>query len=183
MWRLLMGLTAAALMLALGLAAAASAGARCGRPWQAPKRASDHALRTSVLCLVNGARERRGIAPLRYSEALRRSASAHSKAMVRSGILSHYGPGGSTPSVRIVRSGYPARVRTLRMAENIAAGVGRSNGSPAAIVRSWMNSATHKSNILARGLRDFGVGVARGGPFGGDRNAATYTLDLASPNG
>jgi len=174
--------TTMAILMAL-LVGAASADARCGRHWQAPRKATDHQLRTSVLCLVNLARERRGIAPLKYSEALRRSATAHSRDMVRAGRLSHYGSGGSTPTARIANSGYLARARFYRLAENIGAGRGRSNGSPAAIVRSWMGSPGHRSNILDRGFRDFGVGVARGDASGGHSNAATYTLDLASRRG
>jgi len=179
----LSGLAAIAAMLIVALVGAAGADARCGRHWQPPREATDHQLRTAVLCLVNVARERRGIAPLKYSEALRRSATAHSKGMVRSRRLSHYGPRGSTPAARIANSGYLARARFYRLAENIGAGRGRSNGSAAAIVRSWMRSPGHRSNILDRRLRDFGVGVARGDTSGERRNAATYTLDLASRHG
>lgn len=170
----------AAICLALALPAGAGAKPLCGKHWQAPRLATDHQLRTSVLCLVNRERERRGIARLHYSADLRRSATAHSRSMVRSGRLSHYGPRGSTPTARIARSGYLDRARSYRLAENIAAGRGRSNGSPGAIVRNWMRSPGHRRNILDRRLRDFGVGVARGDTAGRSRNAATYTLDLAT---
>jgi len=168
-------------VLALALAPPGDAAAqRCGRFAAAPGTLTDHQLRTSVLCLVNLARERNGIAPLRYSAALRRSATAHSKNMVRMSSLSHYGPGGSTPTTRIARSGYLASFETYRLAENIGAGQGPGYGSPLAITRGWLRSAGHRRNILDRGLHDFGVGIARGNPFGADGNAATYTLDLGA---
>jgi uncharacterized protein YkwD len=161
----------------------AAAAPRCGRVAQAPRAATDHQLRTSVLCLVNLARERRDIPLLEFSLELRRSASAHSKSMVSAGILSHYGPGGSTLTTRIARSGYLARASQYRLAENIAAGRARRFGSPLAIVRGWMASPGHRQNILDRGLHDFGVGIARGDPLGGNGNAATYTLDFGARHG
>jgi uncharacterized protein YkwD len=176
------------LLAALALAPAASHGdaaarPRCGLVRQAPRAASLHQLRTSVLCLVNRARRRHGMAPLHFNPALRRSATGLSKAMVRSGSFSHYGPRGSTLTSRVARSGYLAGASSYRLAENIATGEGRSDGSPLAIVRGWMHSAEHRRNILGRGLRHFGAGVARGDPLGGSGNAATYTLDFGARSG
>ncbi|HEX5376246.1 MAG TPA: CAP domain-containing protein [Solirubrobacterales bacterium] len=149
---------------------------RCGEVFQSPGEATEHQLRTSVLCLVNAARQRNGIAPLEFNLALRKSAEAHSLTMVRSGSLSHYGPSGSTPTTRVAHSGYLARMSSFRVAENIGAGRGREYGSPMSIVRMWMGSSPHRQNILDSGLRDFGVGVSYGDPLGGGRDAATYTL-------
>jgi len=171
---------AAAAISALAAAPAVAGEKRCGRFAQAPRQATDHQLRSSTLCLVNLARGRSGIAPLRFSRPLRNAATAHSRSMVSSGSLTHYGPSGSTLTGRVARSGYLRDASTYRLAENIAAGRGRGEGSPRAIVRDWMRSPVHRANILDRGLRDFGVGVARGTPFGGAGrgNAAAYTLVL-----
>jgi uncharacterized protein YkwD len=174
-----MALAALGCLLVL-VAASTPAQAACGRIGQPPRAASDHELRTSILCLVNQARQHRGIAPLQFNPALRRSATAHSRSMVRSGSLTHYGPNGSTLESRIARSGYFARAAYYRVAENIAAGPGRHRGSPRAIVRGWMRSPGHRQNILDPGLHDFGAGVARGDPLGSGSNAATYTLDFGA---
>ena len=160
--------------------AGAEAAAACGREGQAPGAATDHELRTSVLCLVNRIREHSGIPPLEFNEALQRSASAHSVSMVRSRTLSHYGPGGSTVTARVARAGYLASASRFRVAENIGAGSGREYGSPRAIVSTWMRSPGHRENILDPGLRDFGVGVAQGNPYSHSRNAATYTIDFGT---
>ena len=171
-------------LCALGLNHAAARGRgrhHCGRIWRAPRRASNHQLRTSTLCLVNRARERRGIGRLSYNVHLRRSATALSRTMVGDGIFSHYGPHGSTPLRRIAHAGYLAGASSYRVAENIAVGRGRSFGSPAAIVRAWMHIPMHRANILDGSLRDFGVGVTRGNPYGGgSRASATYTLDFGA---
>lgn len=170
---------AAVIWIVPGIAQANGA-PNCGRYGQAPEAATDHELRTSVLCLVNRIRENRGIPSLAFNEALERSASAHSVSMVRNRILSHYGPGGSTVLARVARAGYLASASRFRVAENIGAGGGREYGSPRAIVDAWMRSPGHRENILDRGLRDFGVGVARGNPYSPARNSATYTVDFGT---
>jgi uncharacterized protein YkwD len=161
-------------------AAAAAEGHHCGRYAKSPRQRTLHQLRTSVLCLINRARERHGIARLRYSAALRRSASSHSQSMVRTHTLSHLGPGGSTILGRIARTGYLSHASSYRLAENIGGGAGRRDGSPLGVFRRWVHSPEHRRNVLDRGLRDFGVGVARGDPLGGSGDAAAYTLDFAS---
>lgn len=173
-------LAIAAVLWVLPCAAQADGASSCGRFGQAPAAATDHELRSSVLCLLNRVRENHGIPPLEFNESLRRSASAHSVSMVRSRSLSHYGPGGSTVLSRVARAGYLASASRFRVAENIGAGGGQEFGSPRAIVDAWMRSPGHRENILDRGLRDFGVGVARGYPYGHDRNAATYTVDFGT---
>jgi uncharacterized protein YkwD len=177
-----LGLAPALLALLWGMTGLADASASgCGGfTARAPRFATDHELRTSVLCLVNEARSRHGVPPLSYNDALRNSATYHSGSMVRSGVLSHNGPRGSTLATRIARSGYLSRAGNYRLAENIAAGAGPARGSPLAIVRRWMNSAEHRGNILDPLLHDFGVGVARGDPSGNGERAATYTLDFGA---
>jgi uncharacterized protein YkwD len=168
------------LLPSLGRTDAGAEPSRCGLAGQAPRAATEHQLRTSVLCLVNLARKHHGVRPLHFNSALRHSATIHSMSMVRSGSFSHYGPGGSTLTTRIARAGYLARVAAYRVAENIGTGQGRRFASPFAIVQEWMHSAGHRENILDPGLHDFGVGVARGDPLGGGANAATYTLDFGA---
>ena len=156
---------------------------RCGEVSRAPAALTDRQLRTSVLCLVNAARERNGLRPLEFNLALRQSATVHSLSMVRSGSFSHYGPGSSTPTTRVANSGYLSRVSSYRIAENIGAGQGSEYGSPIGMVRMWMHSPPHRANILDPGLRDFGVGIARGDVLSGGPDGATYTLDLGARSG
>ena len=144
-----------------------------------PRRSTLHFLRSSMLCLVNRVRDHYGLRSLRFNPELRSSATGHSNDMVADDYFSHYGPQGSTPSGRLARSGYLASVDTYRIGENIGGGGGR-RGSPLAVFRAWMHSPPHRANILDRGFREFGVGVARGFPHGGGTRAATYTLDLGA---
>ncbi len=171
---------AVALLLAFspGPARATQVSPRCAGADRAPRTATLHFLRSSVLCLVNLARERYGLAPLHYNPELRRSATGHSNDMVANHYFSHYGLNGSTLGGRVTRSGYLARGSNYFIGENIGGGWGRRFGSPLGVYRAWMHSPPHRANILDRGFREFGVGVSRSFPYRGSSNAATYTLDL-----
>jgi uncharacterized protein YkwD len=173
-------LTTALLLIALlnGPRARAQDALVCPEADRAPREVSLHSLRSSVLCLVNRARRHYGLRPLRFNAALRNSATRHSSDMVANEYFSHDGPGGNTVGDRVWRSGYLARVNVYFVGENIGGGLGRRSGSPIAVYRSWMHSPGHRANILDREFHDVGVGVARGYPYAGRANAATYTLDL-----
>jgi uncharacterized protein YkwD len=174
-------LASAALAAALlSPAEAAPAPAPCGKSTESPHQLSLHAMRTSVLCLLNRARAHYHLRPLTYNTELRTSASAHSVSMVVHGYFAHEGPGGSMDS-RISRAGYLARAGRFRLGEDIGGGQG-AYGSPLAVVKDWMHSPPHRENILDPAFRDAGVGVARGFPFGGRAAAATYTVDFGSRN-
>ena len=160
--------------------APAAADRGCAEALAAPRAMTLRALRGSVLCLVNRAREKRGLAPLRDNPELRRSATRHSADMVARRYFGHEGPLGGTATERAARCGYLARLGTYSIGENIGGGVGRRFGSPAAVYRAWMEIASHRANILSPGFHDFGIGVVRGFPGGGGPQAATYTLDFGS---
>jgi uncharacterized protein YkwD len=168
-------LTAAALCTS---PASAQTQVRCARAGEAPEQATLHYLRSSILCLVNRARQHYGLGSLRYNPELRRSATGHSNDMVEYHYFSHDGPGGSTLGSRVASVGYLARVNAYFVGENIGGGLGKGGGSPIAVFRSWMHSPPHRANILDPEFHDFGVGVSRGYPEGGGNHAATYTLDL-----
>ena len=181
------GLSAAILALTAALLLAFPLGAdralaqpqpRCAEAGRAPSETTLHFLRSSVLCLVNRAREHYGLASLQFNPDLRDSATGHSNDMVANHYFSHDAPNGSTFGGRVARSGYLARVNTYFIGENIGGGKGRSFGSPLAVYRAWMHSPPHRANILDSEFHDFGVGVARGFPYGGGADAVTYTLDF-----
>jgi uncharacterized protein YkwD len=165
-------------LLLLLFSADAAARPFCVGHGLAPRAATLHQLRSSMLCLVNGARGRRGLHLLGYDRHLRDAATGHSRDQSRHGFMSHVGSRGSSMTSRIVSSGYGA---WSKLGEDIGGGIG-SQGSPLTIFREWMHDGPHRANILDPRFRDFGVGVWRGFPFGGDPDrAATYTIDFARP--
>ena len=132
----------------------------------------------SVLCLVNAERTRRGLPRLRENDRLENAADKHSRDMVSRNFFAHDTPAGSSPSDRIKSAGYLRGARGWSVGENIAYGTGRF-ATPQSIVKSWMNSAGHKRNILHRGFSEIGVGVALGAPGEADRGA-TYTTTFGT---
>jgi uncharacterized protein YkwD len=131
----------------------------------------------SVLCLVNGERARRGIAPLRASRLLARSARAHSRDMVARQYFSHVTPNGMNPRQRIRRSGYMYKSISCMLGETIGWGIER-DGTPAELVRAFMESTSHHDVLLDRRYRDIGVGLVLGAPIGVQGRGATLTLDF-----
>jgi len=131
-------------LLALGLAsqgACASEAADAVNP-----------LEWRVFLLTNIERESRGVPPLQWDDILGSAARAHCEDMVRNDFFSHTGSDGSTLGERITRAGFVWSM----VAENIAGG----QRTPEEVVRSWMDSPGHRSNILNPALTHLGVGFS-----------------------
>jgi uncharacterized protein YkwD len=92
--------------------------------------------------------------------------------MVARRFFAHVTPEGIDPGARLAAAGWSGTM----WAENIAWGSG-SLGTPAEIVKGWMNSPGHRANILNGALRTSGIGVAAGTPAG-DATGGTYTQDF-----
>jgi uncharacterized protein YkwD len=147
-----------------------------GRAWHGCRHAdtpatgaSAHAMRTAVLCLINGQRAAHGLPGLQGSMRLNRSAQDWTNEMVASGNFTH----GSDFSARISAVGFSWSAA----GENIAAGF----LTPREVVSGWMRSTDHCHNILSPVYRDVGTGVVARGLDGA--GAATWTQDFALPRG
>ncbi len=149
----------------------------CPASATAPAPGNVAQLERTTLCLVNLERTQRGLKALKANARLGRAAGGHSQDMVPRDFFSHDAPGGSTMSTRVKAAGYLRGARSYTFAENIAWGTG-SYGTPLSIVRSWMNSAGHRANILNGRFREIGVGVAVGAP--GQDGGATYTTNFGA---
>jgi uncharacterized protein YkwD len=119
------------------------------------KTARDEA---EVLALVNDEREDVGCKPLKASKQLAELAGDFSRDMAIEGFFSHLGPDGSSPWDRAEDLG----ILDLG-GENIA----RGQESPETVVDDWMDSPSHRANILNCEYRTMGVGeyVADDGPW------------------
>lgn len=124
----------------------------------------------------NEIRRRHHLPTFCVAPALERAARHHSEDMIRRDYFSH-DTLNSTEGMqeRIQSFGY--RNFSL-IAENIAYG-GGSAGDPDKIMRSWMNSAGHRRNILDSELRQIGIGVYTG-TWQGHRNVSMYTVDFGA---
>lgn len=103
-----------------------------------------------VLALVNAQRNQAGLKPVKLNSALTASAQAHSQDMAFNDFFGHQGSNGSTSDQRALAAGY----NYLSVGENIAAGF----STPEAVVQAWMDSPSHRDNILHTSVEDMGIG-------------------------
>ncbi|MBA3746793.1 MAG: CAP domain-containing protein [Solirubrobacterales bacterium] len=165
--------------LLLALPTAASAASPCANADLMPTAENVNQVRSTVLCLLNVERKKRGMKALAESPQLRQAAQSFSRTMVRDNFFDHISPGGSTLLSR-VRSGtaYLHDVGNFALGENIAWGTG-DLATPRQTVKGWMNSAGHRHNILNRRFRHVGIGIAIGAPVDDHgMPGATYTTDF-----
>ncbi|MEK5255565.1 MULTISPECIES: CAP domain-containing protein [Paenibacillus] len=113
-----------------------------------------NAFELQVFRLVNEERTSRGIAALTLNSRLTDLAVLKSRDMRDNNYFSHTSPTYGTPSQMLDRFGVAWRA----YGENIAEG----QATPEAVMRSWMNSAGHRANILDPRFTDIGVGYVGG---------------------
>ncbi|MCS7477182.1 CAP domain-containing protein [Umezawaea endophytica] len=124
---------------------------------QTPPPSGASAQETKVLEITNQERATAGCAPLKADDRLTTAARGHSVDMATQNYFDHVSKDGRTFVDRIKATGFPSPG-----AENIAAG----QQTPEAVMKSWMESAGHRANILNCDLKFLGVGVGKGGKFG-----------------
>ena len=108
---------------------------------------------------------------------LQRAARAHSAQMIARDYFSHNSANGESFGKRLIRFGYTqTNCTSWRAGENIAYGAGLL-GTPQAIMKAWMNSKAHKAVILGKGLKEAGIGRARG-EFKTLEGTFMFTLDV-----
>ena len=142
----------------------------------------------TVFCLTNDERTSRGLAAYTWNSKIATAARKHADAAVAqkwwvNGADPHVNPiGNTTPTSRVLAEGY-CPSGSYRIHENVYWAWGNpvsfAATTPRDAVTWWMNSSGHRANILDSGLRELGVGVAKGAPEPGDRpNAAVFVQDF-----
>ena len=99
--------------------------------------------------LTNGFRGTHGVAPLAWSDKLTAVARAHSRDMYDNTYFNHFSLNGCSPTDRAKNAGY-----TYSCGENISAGYKDSISS----VHGWINSSSHRRNMLHTIYKEMGVG-------------------------
>lgn len=105
-----------------------------------------------ALNALNQDRAKKGLPPLVYNTQLARLAQSYAEDMIERKFFSHNNPEGLTPFDRMNRAGISYR----HAGENLAV-----NDSVAAAETAFMNSPTHRDNILSSKFTEVGVGVKR----------------------
>ncbi|MBY0527157.1 MAG: CAP domain-containing protein [Gemmataceae bacterium] len=108
----------------------------------------------TILDLVNAARAKEDLKPLKAAQLLMDAAKAHTINMGKQKKLEHE-LDGMAPVDRIKGTGYKASYA----GENIAM---TPKLSPTQAMQVWMKSPPHKANILNEKFEEFGVAMGRG---------------------
>lgn len=113
-----------------------------------------------VLELVNQERTHRGLNAVTLNPQLTRLAEDYACQMIDGGFFSHYTPGPEPlgPGERAIDAGYIF----LALGENLAADL----TSPEEVMSRWMESESHRQNILGPQWREVGIAVRSGGKHG-----------------
>lgn len=109
---------------------------------------------TEMLTAVNQQRALHGLAPLSMNSQLSAAASGKAANMFANNYWAHFGPDGTTPWQFIRGSGYDY----VDAGENLAKGFTNSSD----VVNAWMNSETHRANILSPKYTEIGFAVVPG---------------------
>ncbi|MEK7613729.1 MAG: CAP domain-containing protein [Patescibacteria group bacterium] len=104
--------------------------------------------------LANGDRAGEGLHGLSVNPTLVEAAQAKADDMARAGYFSHNSPDGKTPWYWFGEAGY----QFSYAGENLAVFFGDS----ADVERAWMNSPSHRANILSSNFTEIGIATAEG---------------------
>lgn len=103
---------------------------------------------------VNQERREKGLGPLKEDQNLAQAASAKATNMFEENYWAHFAPSGKDPWGFIASSGYKFSYAGENLARNFS-------NSPD-VVDAWMNSPSHRDNILNSKYEDIGIAVVEG---------------------
>ena len=121
---------------------------------------------SQLLSLTNDEREQHGLHPLKYSPELAYAAENKARDMINKDYWSHESPDGTTPWYWIESSGY----KYSYAGENLARGFTTVDG----IMNAWLESPTHRANVLNNNYTEVGFAA-----IPGEMNGKKTTLVVA----
>lgn len=109
---------------------------------------------TEIVNLTNIQRGKNGLGTLTENSLLDQAAQAKASDMFANDYWAHYSPSGKSPWVFITGAGY----KYVYAGENLA----RDFDNAKSVVDAWMNSPSHRANLLDHNFKEIGVAVADG---------------------
>lgn len=126
-----------------------------------------------VIKLTNKAREKAGVAILVRNERLEKAAEKKAEDMLENDYFAHVSPAGKSPWDWIQDSGYDYRYA----GENLAINFTDTEKQQEA----WMDSPSHRKNILNSDYEEIGVAVVRGVIDGRETNLTVQEFGTKMP--
>lgn len=129
--------------------------------------------RSVLLSGTNSQRTSNGLSALSINSKLNSSAQAKAQDMVNKDYWAHNSPNGDAPWVFFDAAGY---IYT-KAGENLAYGFTTSSDT----IVGWMNSPSHRANILDSGYTEVGFGFVNSADFVGDGNQTVVVAHYGKP--
>ena len=129
--------------------------------------------RGEIIVLTNYKRAESGLPVLIENNRLDAAAEAKAFDMFANDYWAHFSPQGKTPWQFINAAGY----KYTFAGENLA----RDFSDAPSVVEAWMNSPSHRSNLLDKNFREIGVAVEQG-KLGGRQGILVVQMFAANPN-
>lgn len=115
---------------------------------------SSNVSQKTLIELTNAEREKNGLEPLLENEALNKAAQLKAQNMFDENYWAHFAPSGKKPWDFILGSGY----KFTYAGENLAKNFSESHE----VVTAWLDSKTHRDNLLSPKYTDIGIAVVEG---------------------
>ena len=126
---------------------------------QPQPQASLNDYEAAVLYLINTIRAENGLGALTANQALNDVARSRSTDLLNRNYFSHYTPEGKTIFNFLKENGIGYSNAGENLAHSMPAGI----GSPDAFMNAWMDSPSHKANILRGAYSQIGISVVDNG--------------------
>jgi len=107
-----------------------------------------------VIELTNIERQKKGLGTVKENAQLNAAAAAKAQNMFEENYWAHYSPSGKDPWGFIQKAGYKFAYAGENLARNFA--------TSDEVVQAWMDSPTHRANLLNGRYQDIGIAVAQG---------------------
>lgn len=107
-----------------------------------------------VIAETNTARSEEALSPLEHNKVLDQVAKMKAQDMVDNDYFAHWSPSGISPWYWFEKAGY----RYGHAGENLAVHFTDSD----AVVKAWLDSPTHRANIMDEKYTEIGIGTAKG---------------------
>lgn len=127
-----------------------------------------------LLTETNERRSSNGKPTLKINDSLSAAAQAKANDMAMKNYWSHYTPSGEAPWTFIDKSGYAYS----KAGENLAYGFKTSNET----INGWMNSPTHKANMLDETFSEVGFGFANAEDYNKSGQETIVVAMYGQPN-
>lgn len=128
---------------------------------------------SGLLDSTNSQRSQNGIGSLKLNSSLSAAAQAKANDMVAKNYWSHVSPDGKQPWSFVQSAGY----KYQKAGENLAYGFLNSSDT----VTGWMNSSSHRTNMLDTSYSEVGFGFANSENFNGDGAQTVVVAMYAQP--